>query len=86
LDKIILTWNGATNNIFKVRIAQFFKWQGSAPSGTTLDLVPNETLVSGGPAKEIDQLRWKNTILGTDIGVTFIMSDASQESFTIPAF
>lgn len=86
LDKIQLYWDIPTNNIFKVRIDSFFKWQGSAVSGTILDLEPNETLESGAPAKEIDQLRWVKSILGTDIDVKFIMSDGSSAEFTIPAF
>ncbi len=86
LDKIVLTWNSPGNNIFKVRIDSNFLWQGNAVSGTTLDLSPNETLMSGAPAIEIDQLRWFQSILGTDIGVKFIMSDGSNEQFTIPAF
>ncbi|MBP9821743.1 MAG: hypothetical protein KBC98_02585 [Candidatus Pacebacteria bacterium] len=86
LDKIVLEWNIPGNNLFKVRINSNFLWQGNAPTGTILDLVPNETLVSGAAAKEIDQLRWFQSILGSDIDVKFIMSDGSSEEFTIPAF
>ncbi len=86
LDKVMLTWNIPGNNLFKVRINSNFLWQGSVPTGTIVDLVPNETLESGAAAKEIDQLRWFQSILGSDIDVKFIMSDGSSEEFTIPAF
>lgn len=86
LDKIILTWDKPSTNFFKIRIDSYFKYQGNAVSGQVLDLVPDETLPSGDPAIEIDQLRWYQSIIGTDIGVEFIMTDGSSESFTIPAF
>lgn len=85
LDKLVLTWN-SSGNFFKVRINSNFLFQGNVPTGTIMDLVPNQTLVSGAPAIEIDQLRWFQSILGTDIGVEFIMTDGSSESFVIPAF
>ena len=86
IDKIVVTWNKPGSKLTKVRIDNFFLWQGSATSGTILDLEPNEELLPGALAKEIDQLHWDKSILGTDIGVKFIMSDGSFENFTIPAF
>lgn len=86
IDKMVLTWNKPSAKLTKVRIANSFLWQGSVSSGATIDLSPNQTLSAGAAAKEIDQLRWDKSILGTDIDVKFIMSDASFQTFTIPAF
>ena len=86
LYKVVITWDKPSTKLTKVRIDNNFLWQGAATSGTILDLIPNEQLGSGENTKEIDQLHWDKSILGTDIGVTFIMADGSFQSFTIPAF
>ncbi len=86
IDKVILTWNKPSAKLTKFRIDNNFLWQGNATSGTVLDLIPNKTLQSGAALKEIDQIRWDKSILGTDIGVEFIMLDGTSESFTVPAF
>lgn len=85
LDKIILTWTKPASFFYRASIAGTQVFQGNTSTGATLDIT-NRTLTPGVMNVEITQLRWTQSILGTPIGIKFIMVDGSSEQFTIPSF
>jgi len=85
IKQATISWDKPSTKLTKFRINNNFLWQDNngVSSGTIIDLDPSQMLQLG-DSFEIDQMRWNKSIDDTDVEVTFIMSDDSLVTFTIP--
>jgi hypothetical protein len=77
IDTMTLWWNN-TNDLTRIRIdnSNIYNDNTGAPSGTELD-VTDTTLANSDGDVTIDQLRWDDTMTGTNFVMMFRMSDTS---------
>jgi len=77
IDKMTVSWTGGAsgNQIRQVNISGSSKWSGNSNSGTLLDIT-NFTLTTGAGTYPV-QLRFKKSMLGANVSLTFTMSDGS---------
>jgi len=80
ISSMVVSWTGGSggNSIRVVRISGNNRWSGTASSGTLLNIT-DFTLVSGAGSYPINYLRFRRSIVGATMSVTFNMLDGSQK-------
>jgi Tfp pilus assembly protein PilV len=82
IDRMTVTWTGGANgnDIRGIEIDSSSVWSANVSSGTEID-ISNHTLTVGAAADSL-LLRFKKSMAGSTISITFTMSDASTKTIS----
>lgn len=80
ISSMIVSWTGGSggNTIRVVRISGNNRWSGNSASGALLD-INDFTLISAAGSYPINYFRFRRSIAGATMSVTFTMLDGSQK-------
>lgn len=86
LDKIAVTWSGGSsaNKVDGISINGASVWIGVGNSGQQIDI--NNFVLDPGKSYPINFISFKKSILGSVVGIDFIMSDGSSKSLNNISF